>query len=166
MARVIVRHATGDGELRSRYLGLSGCYKHVSPGEAFLAGPLLAAELESDRREKFERLPPEMRDQRRTTTPPPEVDRTPPPARRFDPTAALVALHAVDMSRCAPSAVRIRVHARVTFDASGHVANVVFDRPGPLSPTTLERVTQRVSSVRVNPFDGEPVTAGVSFDVD
>jgi hypothetical protein len=141
-------------------LSLTGCVTRIfNPGAASWKEPV--------KHETFEeRLPDEMRiDAGRT--PPPAIDTTPPPPRLFDATKALTALRAIDGSTCAPPGMHafFRVHVRVTFESSGHVRDVLVDRPGPLSPATLECVIDRIKAAAVDAFDGNAVTTSMSLDV-
>lgn len=86
--------------------------------------------------------------------------------RPFDATAALAALHAVDLSPCAERAARGTYgHARVTFSSDGAVAGVHIDDPTGGAEETAACVEQRLGRIAIAPFDGGAMTVGASYFV-
>jgi hypothetical protein len=82
----------------------------------------------------------------------------------FDSAAAARGLAAVDLRRCgradAPSAAG---HARVTFQPTGAVSDVVIDTPELVATVTGRCVSEAYRRVKVAPFAGAALTVGKRF---
>jgi hypothetical protein len=95
---------------------------------------------------------------------PPRVSAPEPVHRAFDATAALTALHGVDVRDCAEDgAPNVYGHARVVFRADGRAQSVTIDQPTGLSKDVVDCVGRDLGEVSVPPFDGAAVGVGTSF---
>ncbi len=82
----------------------------------------------------------------------------------FDPQAARVALHDVDVAECRDGETAAGFgHAKVTFDPGGYISKVVVDAPSSLSQSVARCVGEHIGAATVRPFLGGPVVMGVSF---
>jgi hypothetical protein len=85
--------------------------------------------------------------------------------RAFDPNAARVSLHSVDLSSCRVDGAGGEGHARVTFSTTGDIRSVVIDAPRGLGQQAVACIGSRLGTAHIPAFDGEPVTAGVGYYV-
>jgi len=83
--------------------------------------------------------------------PPPDPDPGPPPLPPFDEAEARAELRNADLSACVPTR-ETKVHARVTFDPEGPVAQVVVDEPHDLPEPLSRCVGAALSSAHVYAF--------------
>jgi hypothetical protein len=96
---------------------------------------------------------------------PPAMD-PPREPRRFDATAAKVALERANLAECQAQGLPSGyVHLHATFARTGAVTKVVVDAPSGLSPDAVACVGHAVAEIAIPPYEGDGVSLGVSWFV-
>jgi hypothetical protein len=86
--------------------------------------------------------------------------------RAFDPVPVLEAIDQLDLSPCTAYGALIGWgRARLTFDPSGAVSNVVVESSADLSETAVECLSRELSAVSASRFEGDSITIGASYFV-
>jgi hypothetical protein len=97
---------------------------------------------------------------------PPPMGASDPSHAAFDPVAPLTAIDRLDLSRCISSGALIGWgHARLTFEPSGQVSEVVVESTAGLPAGAVECIRAELASVWAAPFEGDAITIGASYFV-
>jgi hypothetical protein len=97
---------------------------------------------------------------------PPPLGATDPEHAAFDPVPVLEAIDRLDLSPCTASGALIGWgRARLTFEPSGAVSNVVVESTAGLPETAVECIRAQLSGVSASRFEGAPITIGASYFV-
>jgi hypothetical protein len=84
----------------------------------------------------------------------------------FDPVPVLEAIDRLDLSPCTAYGALIGWgRARLTFEPSGMVSNVVVESSAGLSETAVECISAELSAVSASRFEGASITIGASYFV-